>query len=99
MALFSGGKFKCARCAAKTEPIGFAPIPTELGRQIGEECCKNCWTEWLEKQKQIINHFGLDLSDPDAHQFLFDQMKIFFFDEGVELRAEIDESKEGTIEW
>ena len=98
MALFSSDKFKCARCDRKSEPIGFAPVPTELGQKIGEQCCQDCWKEWLEKQKQLINHFGLDVSNPDSHEFLFDQMRIFFFDEGVDL-AQIDTSKEGSVNW
>ncbi len=98
MALFSKDKFQCARCGQKNEPIGFAPIPTELGQKVGEECCQDCWKEWLEKQKQLINHFGLDVSNPDSHDFLFDQMRLFFFEEGVEV-AEIDTSQEGKINW
>lgn len=93
-----GNSFKCARCGRKNEPLGYAPIPTDLGQKIGEEICQDCWTEWQQKQKQLINHFGLDVSSPDAHEFLFDQMKIFFYDEGVQL-AQIDESKEGTVNW
>lgn len=98
MALFSKDKFECARCGRKTEPIGYAPIPTELGQRVGEECCQECWAEWLEKQKQVINHFGLDVSTPDAQEYLFDQMKLFFFDEG-EQAEEIDTSKEGSVSW
>ena len=98
MALFSSDKFKCARCGRKNEALGFAPVPTELGQKIGTEICKECWSEWLDKQKQLINHFGLDLSNPDSHEFLFDQMKIFFYAEGIQI-AEIDESKEGSIKW
>lgn len=98
MALFTGSKFECTRCGRKNEPLGNAPIPTELGERIGAEICRDCWTEWLEKQKQIINHFGLDLSNPDAHEYLFDQMKLFFFNEGEDL-AEIDTSKEGSVSW
>lgn len=98
MALFSSDKFECSRCGKKTKPLGSAPIPTDLGQRIGSEICAECWTEWLEKQKQIINHFGLDLSNPDAHDYLFDQMKLFFFSEGEDL-AEIDTSKEGSINW
>lgn len=93
-----GNKFVCARCGQKTQPIGYAPIPTELGQRIGSEICADCWKAWLMKQNQLINHFGLDVSNPDAHEFLFDQMKLFFFSEGVEL-AQIDESKEGTVKW
>lgn len=98
MGLFSGDKFKCARCGEKNAPLGFAPVPTELGQRIATEICQNCWKEWLDKQKQLINHFGLDVSSPDTHDFLFDQMKIFFFSEGVDL-AQIDTSKEGSVNW
>ncbi len=93
-----GNKFTCARCGQKTQAIGYAPIPTELGQKIGSECCQDCWKAWLMKQNQLINHFGLDVSNPDTHDFLFDQMKIFFYNEGVEL-AQIDETKEGTVKW
>ncbi|OLE53744.1 MAG: hypothetical protein AUG51_11610 [Acidobacteria bacterium 13_1_20CM_3_53_8] len=91
-------KIKCARCGEKRPALGYAPIPTELGQRIGNEICQPCWALWLQKQNQLINHFGIDLANPDAHQFLFDQMKLFFFNEGVPL-AEIDTSKEGTVEW
>ena len=97
MALF-GDKFKCTKCGVKGDALGYAPIPTELGQKIGAEICKDCWAEWQQKQKQLINHFGLDVSNPDSHQFLFDQMNIFFFNEGVEI-AQIDTSKEGSVNW
>lgn len=93
-----GNSFKCARCERKTQPLGYAPIPTDLGQRIGQEVCADCWREWLMKQQQLINHFGLDVSNPDTHTFLFDQMKIFFFKEGVDL-AQIDTSQEGTVNW
>jgi Fe-S cluster biosynthesis and repair protein YggX len=98
MGLFSSDKFTCARCGQKNEPIGYAPIPTELGQRIGAECCQDCWKEWLQKQNQLINHFGLDVSDPGTHDFLFDNMKIFFYGEGVEL-AQIDTTQEGSVKW
>jgi len=98
MALFGGDKFRCGRCGQKTEPMGYAPIPTELGQKIGAEMCGECWKEWLKKQNQLINHFGIDVSNPDSHEFLFDNMKIFFYNEGVEL-AQIDTSQEGKVNW
>jgi Fe-S cluster biosynthesis and repair protein YggX len=98
MGIFSNNNFKCARCERSTEPLGYAPIPTELGQRIGAEVCGDCWREWVQKQQQLINHFGLDVSNPDTHTFLFDQMKIFFYDEGVDL-AKIDTTKEGSVNW
>jgi Fe-S cluster biosynthesis and repair protein YggX len=62
------------------------------------ERARTCWKEWLQKQNQLINHFGLDVSSPDSHDFLFDNLKIFLFNEGVEL-TQIDTSKEGSVEW
>jgi len=97
MALFSD-KFVCTRCGSKGEPIGFAPIPTDLGQRVADEICKGCWAEWQKKQMQLINHFGLDVSNPDSHDFLFDNLKIFLFNEGVEL-TQIDTSKEGQVSW
>jgi len=96
MALF-GDKFKCTRCG-KGEKLAFAPIPNELGQRVADEICKDCWAEWQKKQMQLINHYGLDVSNPDSHTFLFDNLKIFLFNEGVEL-AQIDTSQEGKVNW
>jgi Fe-S cluster biosynthesis and repair protein YggX len=98
MALFSNDKSKCTRCGRKNAPLGYAPVPTELGQRVGQEICADCWKEWLDKQKQLINHFGLDVSNPDSHDFLFDQMKFSFSTKGVEL-AQIDTTKEGNVNW
>lgn len=98
MAIFSKDKFECGRCGRKADPLGVSPIPTKLGERIGNGICKHCWSEWLEKQKQIINHFGLDVSQPESQDYLFDQMRLFFFNEGGK-EAVIDETQEGNISW
>ena len=98
MAMFSNDKFKCEKCDRNNDPLGYAPVPNELGERIGTTICGGCWQEWLQKQTQLINHFGLDVTQPDAHEYLFDQMKLFFFNEGGNLE-DIDTSKEGSISW
>ncbi len=98
MALFSNDKFKCTRCGRKDQKMQFAPFPSELGERVFNEICQPCWQEWLQKQTQLINHYGLDVSNPETHDFLFDNLKIFLFDEGANL-AEIDTSQEGKINW
>jgi len=93
---------KCARCGQKRAPLGFAPLPTELGQKVATEVCQPCWSEWLQTQTRIINHYGLDLTNPDAQNFLFDNIKGFLFGETLpiaEQQAEIDTSKEGTVKW
>lgn len=89
---------KCVRCGEKRAALGFAPYPNELGQRIGAEVCQPCWSEWLQKQQMIINHYGLNTLDPDAQTFLLDNAKGFFFSGGRDL-AEIDTSKEGTVKW
>lgn len=89
---------KCKRCGQKRAALGYAPYPTELGQQIGTEICQPCWAEWLQQQVRIINHYGLDLMNPDAQNFLMDNARGFFFSTGPDL-ATIDTSKEGSIKW
>ncbi len=44
-----------------------------------------------------INHYGLDLSNPESQSFLFDNMQAFFFNDGQ--MTNIDTSKEGSVKW
>ena len=61
--------------------LGYAPLPNEMGQRVGAEICQVCWRDWLQKQTQIINHYGLDLMNPDAQEFLFANMKGYLFGE------------------
>jgi Fe-S cluster biosynthesis and repair protein YggX len=91
---------KCKHCGEKRSALGFAPLPNELGKRIATEICQPCWSGWLQKQTQIINHYGLDLTTPDAQNFLFDNIKGFLFGEIPQIaEAEIDTTKEGTVKW
>lgn len=89
---------KCSHCGEKRPAIGFAPFPNALGQRIATEICQTCWSGWLQKQTQIINHYGLDLTSPDAQNFLFDNIKGFLFGDAPKV-AEIDTTKEGTVKW
>ncbi len=90
-------EIKCARCGQKRAPLGYSPLPTELGQKIATDVCQPCWSEWLQTQTRIINHYGLDLMNPEAQGFLLDNMKGFFY--GATELAQIDTSKEGSIKW
>src|SRR4051812_29260574 len=70
---------KCTHCGEKRPGLPFAPFPNELGQRIAAEICQPCWSGWLQKQTQIINHYGLDLTNPDAQNFLFDNIKGYLF--------------------
>ena len=89
---------KCAHCGAERPAVGYAPFPNELGQRVAREICNPCWQDWLKKQSMIINHYGLDLANPDAQNFLFDNLKGYLFNEAPQT-AQIDTSKEGTVKW
>src|SRR5438034_6663252 len=86
-------EIKCARCGQKRAPLGYSPLPTELGQKIASDVCQPCWSEWLQTQTRIINHYGLDLTNPEAQGFLLDNMKGFFYG-----ATELARSEEHTSE-
>jgi Fe-S cluster biosynthesis and repair protein YggX len=62
-----------------------------------DEICQQCWSDWLKQQTMLINHYGLNVMDPQARQFLTKNMQGFLFK--TENQADIDTSKKGTISY
>ena len=95
----SDAPFECVRCDRES-PVRLAgtPFPNELGQRIIAEICNECWEEWKQRQMLLINHYGLNLREDRAREFLYTNLRAFLFDEG-EGAAEIDTSKEGTVDW
>lgn len=77
----------CTRCGLEREHMAFQPFQNELGRRAFAEICAVCWGEWLRFQQQLINHYGLNLRDPQAKDFLFRNMEQFLFGGGEERPA------------
>jgi len=74
-----------------------APFRNELGERILAEVCQDCWKDWLEHQTILINHYGLDPRERKSRDFLFRQVEEVLLGDGK--GAEIDTSKEGSVEW
>ena len=71
------------------------PSRVRSARAILEGTCPECWQLWLKQQTMLINHYGLNVMDPQARQFLTRNMEAFLFKAGQE--DEVDTSKQGTI--
>ena len=71
------------------------PFPGPIGARVVEGIFTPCWADWLKQQTMLINHYGLNVMDPQARAFLTKNMTAFFFKTGDS--AEIDTSKKGTI--
>ncbi|MFN2316110.1 MAG: oxidative damage protection protein [Gemmatimonadales bacterium] len=69
----------CARCGLLRDQQPFPLFQNELGRRAFETICADCWGEWLKHQQALINHYALNLRDPKAKEFLFQQMEQFLF--------------------
>jgi Fe-S cluster biosynthesis and repair protein YggX len=68
------------------EMPGLDEIPFEghpLGRKIYDNVSKEAWKQWVEHMKMIMNEYRLNLGNPEAQQFLIEQMDKFFFGEGA----------------
>jgi Fe-S cluster biosynthesis and repair protein YggX len=89
----------CSRCGQtragfEKPPIGVAGA---IGERIIREICQDCWGQWLRQQTMLINHYGLNLMDPQARTFLSRQRDAFLFK--TDPTEEVDTSKQGTINW
>ena len=69
----------CVRCKQTRDQQQFPPFPTAAGQRILQEICAVCWAEWLTFQQQLINHYGLNLRETEARQFLLQHMEQFLF--------------------
>ena len=76
---FIMAEITCTRCGQTREQMSFQPFQNELGRKLYAEICGPCWAEWLKTQQQLINHYGLNLREPKAKEFLFNNMEQFLF--------------------
>ncbi|HXB26871.1 MAG TPA: oxidative damage protection protein [Gemmatimonadaceae bacterium] len=87
----------CTRCGQSREGFEKAPFPGAMGQRIVAEICKECWGQWLKQQTMLINHYGLNVMDPQARQFLTRNLDAFLFKSGRQ--EDVDTSKQGTINW
>lgn len=70
----------CVKLKKKAKPLGFAPMPGELGNKILENISAEAWQMWLNQQTMLINENNLILSEPAAQEFLQTEMNKFLFD-------------------
>jgi Fe-S cluster biosynthesis and repair protein YggX len=87
----------CARCGQRRAGFEKAPFPGAIGARVAAEICQECWGQWLRQQTMLINHYGLNVMDPQARTFLTRNMEAFLFKSGQS--EDVDTSKQGTINW
>ena len=88
---------QCSRCGQTREGFERAPFPGAIGARVQAGICRECWAQWLKQQTMLINHYGLNVMDPQARSFLTKNMEAFLFKAGGE--EDVDTTKKGTIAW
>ena len=75
----------CVRNQKELEGLDELPFDTEFGKKIYENISKQAWEEWLDRQRMLLNEYRLQPWQPQAQQFLVEQMEQFFFGGGLEM--------------
>lgn len=74
----------CVLLGQEAEGLDRPPYPGELGQRIYEQVSKQAWQRWLGHQTMLINEYRLVVIEPQAREFLRQQMEQFFFGEGAQ---------------
>jgi Fe-S cluster biosynthesis and repair protein YggX len=75
----------CVKLGRELPALDRPPFPGPLGQRIFENISKDAWDLWKRHSVTIVNHYGLNLADPEAQKFLMEQMEQFFFGEGAQM--------------
>ena len=69
----------CAKLKRRLPGLAKPPMPGEFGQRIYDNISQQAWDMWQEHSRLLINHYGLNLADPDSRQILRQEMERFLF--------------------
>jgi Fe-S cluster biosynthesis and repair protein YggX len=76
---------QCVKLGRELPGLDRPPFPGDLGQRIYDQVSRQAWNMWPEQEILLINHYGLNLVDPQARQLLMEQMEQFFFGPGAQM--------------
>jgi Fe-S cluster biosynthesis and repair protein YggX len=76
---------QCVKFGRELPGLEKPPIPGKLGERVFEHVSAQAWDLWKDQIVILINHYGLNMADPQAQVFLNEQMEEFFFGEGSQM--------------
>ncbi|UCG24186.1 MAG: oxidative damage protection protein [Chloroflexota bacterium] len=76
---------KCVKLGRELPGLEKPPVAGDLGQRIYDNVSADGWNLWKEQVVILINHYGLNMADPRAQEFLNEQMEEFFFGEGAQM--------------
>ena len=88
---------QCVKIGRELPGLEKPPFPGELGQRIYDNVSAEAYALWQPHMTILINHYGLNVMDPQARSFLTKNMEAFLFKSGGE--EDLDTSQKGTIAW
>lgn len=75
----------CVKLGRELPGLEKPPFPGKLGQRIYEQISEQAYQMWNAQSTLIINHYGLNLADPEARRILREQMEEFFFGSNAQM--------------
>jgi len=75
----------CVKLGKELPGLNRPPFGGELGKRVFENVSQQAWQMWQQQSTLLINHYGLNLRDPNAQKFLMEQLEEFFFGGGAKV--------------
>ena len=77
----------CRKYGRELPGLDAPPLPGAVGEEIFADVSAKAWREWQHLQTMLINEHHLSMMDPQARQFLTEQMRKFLANEDYERPA------------
>ena len=74
----------CRKYQQELEGLAQPPLPGAKGEQLFQTVSRKAWEEWQALQTMLINERNLRLIDPQARQYLSEQMEKFLTNQPID---------------
>jgi Fe-S cluster biosynthesis and repair protein YggX len=64
----------CSRCKRRAPGLDEAPLAGARGERVLAHVCADCWASWVEESKNLINHHGIEVADPQQRRRMYPLM-------------------------
>ncbi len=83
----------CVKFQKEMPGLSEPPFDNEIGQKIFENVSKDAWKMWVEHMKMLMNEYRLNLGNPEAQQFLLQQLDNYFWGPGAALPPDYQPQK------
>ncbi|WP_346796357.1 oxidative damage protection protein [Halomonas sp. Bachu 37] len=74
----------CRKYQKELEALPFPPLPGKKGMEIQATVSRKAWEDWQALQTRLINEKHLNMLEPNAREYLMEQMERYFANEDTD---------------